>query len=266
MRLLLALAAFLLAVPQVAAQTTYVVTPNVYTNVEGPGSNSILIRHKDRPHTDMIILSSTQLTGLLNRSITGVTYRLTYIIPGPYPLVTTTWANYTIRMGPSVTPSALTTTFLNNFTGTPTTVRTGPLTVAPFSWPTGFPPAPSPWGIEIPFTTPYVYTGGDLAFMVTHPGSDNPDQGNSLLNSSGSASPGNGIDFNNLSANSDTATIGTRTNFSTVLRFSSVAASVPEPGTLFLCGVLLTTAGLGLWWRRRRTTLALQQGVAETVP
>src|SRR4029078_10235117 len=159
----------------------------------------------------------TQLTGLVNHNLTGVTYRLTNIIPGPYPLVTTTWAEYSIRLGQSVAPNAAGTNFANNFLTSSTLIRSGPLTVPPRAWPQGSPPAPSPWGIEITFNTPYLYTGGNLALLVTHPGSNNQDQGNSLLDASASSSPGLNTDYAEVAANSFNATAGNLSNFVTVV-------------------------------------------------
>src|SRR5689334_529952 len=148
-RLILLPLALLLLLPRHLDAQDYVVTPNIYTNAEGPGSSNILIGQQNNPWTIQIILSSTQLTGLVNHNLTGVTYRLTNIIPGPYPLVTTTWAEYSIRVGQSVAPNAAGTNFANNFLTSSTLVRSGPLTVPPLAWPQGSPPAPSPWGIEI---------------------------------------------------------------------------------------------------------------------
>jgi hypothetical protein len=140
-----------------------------------------------------------------------------------------------------------------------TLVRSGPLTVPPLAWPQGSPPNPSPWGIQINFNTPYLYTGGDLALLVSHPGSDNPSQGNSLLDASGSSSPGLHTDYRGFVANAFNATTGAQTNFVTVVRFTGVAASVPEPTTLVLTGLAVTAAGFAFWQIRRRRQVLLNQ-------
>jgi hypothetical protein len=126
------------------------------------------------------------------------------------------------------------------------------LTVPPLAWPQGSPPAPSPWGIEITFNTPYLYTGGNLALLVTHPGSNNPDQGNSLLDASASSSPGLNTDYAEVAANSFNATAGNLSNFVTVVRFTGVPAAVPEPTTLLLVAVGLALVVVGMWWARHR--------------
>jgi hypothetical protein len=245
-----------LAWPVVAAGQSFVVAPNIYENTEGPGSSNSLIRNAGNPRTVQIIFSATQLTEMVNRNITGVTYRLSNVLPGGYPLVTTTWSQYQIRLGPSVAPASAGTTFADNFLTATTLVRTGPLTVPPFAWQVGSPPNPSPWGIEITFNTPYLYTGGNLGLLVTHPGSDNPDQGNSLLDSSGSASPGVGTEYTSFVSNEFNGSSGVSTVFVNVLRFTTSAASVPEPGTI----ALLAASALGLgwvWWLRRRRAVDL---------
>ena len=48
-------------------------------------------------------------------------------------------------------------------------VRSGPLTILAGSFAQGSgsnPPRPAPWGFEIPFTTPYTYTGGNLVYTI----------------------------------------------------------------------------------------------------
>src|SRR5262245_15211701 len=87
-------AVVLLALPAVAAAQTFVVAPNIYENAEGPGSNNALIRNLDNPRTVQIIFSSSQLTGLVNHNITGITYRLSDHWPNGYPFVQTTWTEY----------------------------------------------------------------------------------------------------------------------------------------------------------------------------
>ena len=225
----------------IAQPISFFAVPNIYANAEGPGSSNSLIRNAGNPRTVQIILNQNQLTSMVNHSITGITYRLTNSLPNGYPIFQTTWSDYQIQLGPSVAPGSAVAQFASNFTSPPVTVRTGPLTVAPFSWLVGSPPVPSPWGVEIQFNTPYVYTGGNLALMVTHPGSDNPDQGNSLLDAAGTSSPGNGVDYTAITGNAYQALEGTQNLFTNVIRFTGVAA-VPEPAAVSL--VLLILAAI----------------------
>lgn len=222
---------------------SFFTVPNVYTNAEGPGSSNSLIRNQANPRTIQIIINENQLTGLLNHAISGITYRLSNNLPNGYPISQTTWSDYTIQLGGSVAPVDAIDLFASNFSTSPTTVRTGPLSVSPFSWPVGTPPSPSPWGVQIQFSSTYLYTGGHLAMLITHPGSDNLDQGNSLLDATSSASPGVGVDYTTFTGNSYMATQGVETVFHNVIRFTGIAA-VPEPGTVALIFLLLAVLTL----------------------
>ena len=223
---------------------TFVVAPNIYENTEAPGSSNTLIRNVGNPRTMQLIFDESQLTGLVNHEITSIAYRLSNNLPGNYPLITTTWSEYYIELGVSVDPTASGSTFADNYIGTPTAVRTGALTVAPNSWTVGTPPNPSPWGVEIVFDTPFLYTGGDLAMLVSHPGSDNPSEGNSLLDSAGSTSPGNGTLYTAYTTSLFQGTTGGQTLFVPVIRFQGNPVSVPEPSVfavMLIGGVALIT-------------------------
>ena len=219
---------------------TFVVAPNIYENAEAPGSSNTLIRNVGNPRTIQLIFDESQLTELVNHEINSIAYRLSNNLPGNYPQVTTTWSEYYIELGVSVDPSQSVSTFANNYIGTPTAVRTGALTVAPNSWTVGPPPNPSPWGVEIVFDTPFLYTGGSLAMLVTHPGSDNPSEGNSLLDAAGSSSPGNGTLYTAYTSQSFQGTTGGQTAFVPVIRFQGNPVSIPEPSTFafLLLGVV----------------------------
>jgi hypothetical protein len=214
-----------------AQPITFVTAPNIYATAEGPGSSNGLIRNLANPRTVQLIFDQNQLSGLVNHQITSVFYRLSSNLPGGYPLVQTTWTEYQIQLGPSHSPVDADVTFAANYVSSPVMVRTGPLSVATFSWTIGT--NPSPWGVEILFNTPYFYTGGHLAMQVTHPGSNNPDQGNSLLDASSGSSPGVGVDYTAFSANTFNALSGIETPFVNVIQFKGIAA-VPEPRSLLL--------------------------------
>jgi PEP-CTERM motif-containing protein len=235
-----------------SAQVSAVI-PNIYANTAGTGYSNILDGQSGNPWTVELIWNANQLTGLVGSQLTSVKYRLGTNLPGSYPLVTTTWSDYRISFAPSVAPSAASTTLAGNLTASPTLVRSGLLTVAPFSWPNGG--SPTQWGVEILFDTPYFYTGGNLAMIVNQPGSDNPSQGNSLLDASSSSSPGYGTDFQMVAGNSFTATTGTLSPFATIV-FLSGSTPVPEPSTMLLVGGVTALFGV---FRRRRQPVKLSQ-------
>jgi hypothetical protein len=226
-----------LAAATSAAAQVVVVVPNIYTSTTGSGLSQVLIGIQGNPRTSQFIWNANQLAGLIGMQITGVNYRLHTAIPNGYPLQTTTWSDYRISMGPSVTPSLATGTYASNFLTTPTLVRSGPLSVPPFAWNTGGSGStPDPWGVFIPFDTPFVYTGGPLGMLFTHPGSNNPDQGNALLDSTSGSSPGNGVDYTNIGSAGFNATTGASTVFSTIIQLNAIP--VPEPTSIVLMGML----------------------------
>jgi hypothetical protein len=228
-----------------SAQVTATV-PNIYASAGGTGVSNILIGQTGNPWSVELIWNANQLTGLVGSQITSVKYRLGSVVPGGYPLTTTTWSDYRISFGSSVAPSAASTTLSSNFTATPTLVRSGPLTVGPNAWPAGG--NPTQWGVEIFLDTPYFYTGGNLAMLVNQPGSSNPSQGNALLDTSTSSSPGYGTDYQMVAGNSFTATTGVLSGFGTIVLLTGTTP-VPEPSTLVLVGGAATAIGV---FRRRR--------------
>jgi hypothetical protein len=232
----------------VPAQT--VVVPNIYGTAEGPGSTPLPIHIENNPWTLQLVYHENQLTGLVGTEITGIAYRRSATAGGGYPLQSTTWSNYVVRMGPSVAPGVATGTFATNFTASPTEVRSGTVTVPPFAWPNNGPPGPNPWGTEITFNTPYVYTGGNLAMLITHPGSDNPNIGDALIDTTGMASPGLGTNYAYFAGQGFDTLAGASSVFLPVVRFTS--QPVPEPATgLLACAVVAGFVAAARRWRRR---------------
>ncbi len=244
--------ALVLLLSAAAPAQILVTVPNIYESTNGPGVSSILIAPQNNPWTVQLIWNANQLTGLVGTQITGITYRLNAVTPNGYPRFdrpATTWADYRISLGPSVTPNLATGTFAANYLSAPTLVRSGPLTVGPNAWPTGGSGStPDPWGVEITFDTSYLYTGGPLALLVSHPGSDNPDPGNALLDSTTGTSPGISTDFTMIAANSFNATTGASSVFATIVRLT--ATPVPEPSGLALLAAAAGLAATVRRWRR----------------
>ena len=240
----------LIGAAPLSAQVSAVV-PNIYTNTTAPGYSGTLIGTTTSPFTTEMIWNANQLTGLIGSQLTSIQYREGHGLPNGYPFSTTTWSDYRISLAPSVTPSAASPTFADNLTASPTLVRSGALTVAPFACPIGG--SPSPGGVQILFDTPYLYTGGNLAIIIRQPGSNNPDPGNGLLDAWSSSSPGNGINFQSVIANSFNATTGASSAFGTVVLLNGTTP-VPKPSTLVLVGGVATAVGV---FRRRRQPVKL---------
>jgi hypothetical protein len=225
--------------PLAAPAQVQVVVPNVYTSTEGPASTPLPIHVQNNPWTFQLVLSQSQLTGLVGRDLTGISFRHSAVEGGGYPLQVTTWSPYVIRVGPGVAPNSATGAFASNFTATPTQVRSGPFTADVLAWPNSGPGAPNPWGPEVTFDAPYHYAGGHLAVLITHPGSDNPNIGNALIDAAGSATPGRGTDYSYFAGQGFDVGSGSASNFLPVVRFTAVAP-VPEPATCLLAGAAAT--------------------------
>jgi hypothetical protein len=227
-----------------------VVVPNFYTNTNGTGVTAVPIDIQGHPWTIQLIYNQSQLTGLVGQDITGIAYRRGATAGGGYPLQTTTWSTYVIRLGPSVAPNAATGTYASNFTAAPTQVHSGSFTVPPFAWPNFGPPGPNPWGPVITFDTPYHYDGGNLAMLITHPGSDNTNIGNALMDTTTNSSPGIGTDYSYFANTGFDVPSGSPTQFMPIVQFTAVQP-VPEPATCLLTGAAVMGVVAALRRRRR---------------
>lgn len=122
----------------------------VGTTADGPFNDGEMSR--------ILLINASQLTPMIGKTITGVAWKI-------HALETTTWpsstANYLacdLYFGPGVAPANKSLTLLSNYVGTRTQVRSGPISFAPGSIPTGS-------NFHSPIAvTPYIYTGGHLIF------------------------------------------------------------------------------------------------------
>ena len=231
-----------------ASSAQFVVVPNAYTNVAASASGlNTFIRDTGNPRTGQLLINSNQLSSMsVGDQITGISFRLFTGSTVNFPASGATWSDYTINVGVGVAPLLGTTLLATNFTGTPTMVRTGALTVSAGAYSgTGGPPRP--WGTEISFQTPYVYTGGHLAIEVRHTGSNIVNNAaNDFLEVATTLDTGYiAGDFRSFTATGNAATIGALANF-TVTRLS--VTPVPEPATFAALGL----GALALLRRRRK--------------
>ena len=88
---------------------------------------------------------------------------------GSWPAAARRWEHFDVQLSTSASPpGSLSTTFRNNIGSDVVTVRSGPLAIPPAAYSGGT--APNDFGTEIPFTTPFIYRGGDLLITIRHTG------------------------------------------------------------------------------------------------
>ncbi len=152
--------AFGLLVTSVASATTTVVAPNVRDTVEGSGTFSAFSTTTGRRY--MLLINSSELTGLVGMNLTGFSLRLNGSTTAPaWPPAGYTHPFFDVKLSEGVAPSARSLTFASNVVGSQTDVRTGSLTLAAGSFTNGG--SPNAFGPMIAFDSPYLYTGGHLA-------------------------------------------------------------------------------------------------------
>jgi hypothetical protein len=218
-----------------------VIVPNSAAGVEGDGSFA-LTSTAAAGRTFQLTIAAGQLSGLVGQQIQGLQWRLNGPGTTAWPPTDTNYASWDIFIGPGVAPAAMSNTFASNFSGTPTQVRSGPHSFTAGSFTFGS--TPNAFGPTLAFTTPYLYTGGDLTIemrFAAQTGATTQSPFDAMLASGGPAN-GWGVDFAARWTSNAAGTTGSNGNF---LVTNLV---VPAPSALALVGVSL---GLGLRRRRR---------------
>ncbi len=174
--------------------------------------------------------------------ITGITFR----VDGPGAAVPAqTVANYEIRLSQSANaPGSLDHVFANNRGADELIVRSGPLTIGAGDFPVNSPPnPPNPFGVIIPFTTPYVFNGGPLLVEFAHDGFPQGGEGADAqfpaVSENAQAAFGTGFD----------AAIADIGLYNEAIVIQLQVGAVPEPSMGLLSMTLFV--GVGYSWRRR---------------
>lgn len=256
-RILISASIILILATCVNAQST-LVAPNAYANATagtgGTGLNTF-IRDSGNARTGQLLINSSQLGAMqIGDKITGIAFRLYTGNTTGFPALTATWTNYTINVGVGVAFGSQTTTFASNFVGTPTQVRTGPLTVNAGSYLGSG--TPRPFGTMVSFTNPYTYTGGNLLIEIRHTGSNIVNGTTDFLEAVPIADAQYGPNLWSATATGETATVGAQATF-TISQLTFISA-VPEPTTIALCGMSLAGAGYYGWRRWKTKNQAMQ--------
>jgi hypothetical protein len=206
------------------ASTVYDVVPNGNTSVNGNNEQREVFGEGNAPsYTFQWQLAASQLTSLVGDTLTAIGFRL----PGGSSTVTgpTTITSFDLELSPSVNSiGSLSATTASNIGAGGVTVYNSSLTLGTLTGGSG----PNPFFL-ITFSTPYVYSGGDLVMTETIlGGSTFYVDANDIGDGYGDTSSDGLTEFFNYPITEFQATSGTVT---------------PEPGTLLTLGSGLLMLG-----------------------
>jgi len=178
------------------------VVPAGVDTVAGSGGYSNFFRSAARSMQIEMDASVVAAAGIQpNTRITGISWRNpSWQVFASWPAVTATFTNYDITMSQSTHSSSegLSTTYTDNIAPDAVAVRAGPMVLQSGFLPGGaLTPNVNPWGGVIQFTTPYVYTGGNLLLTIRHTGAVGSGSGNVEATGNGFTAGTTGIQTQN---------------------------------------------------------------------
>lgn len=161
-RILAGLAAIVLQCVVPPAFGAVIVLPGAYSASEAPASIATPLTNSDS--TFQWVFASSSLVGLNpGTAIVGIGFRLDGG-SSDRPGVDLTYSTWDLQLSQSNNPAgSLSATFADNIAADVVTVRSGPLAIPAGSLPGG--PGPNSFNF-IAFTTPYVFSGGDLLLTL----------------------------------------------------------------------------------------------------
>ena len=169
--------------------------------------------------------------------ITGLQFRLDGTEPNS-PAASVVIANFDVYLGPSAfAAGALTSSVAANQGAGTVLARSGSLSIPAHSFTGGA--GPNPFGLQIVFTTPFTYTGGNLLLTLTY-SAPTTDLYFDLAATVTGAQARTEANYNSPTVTND---LGTK---AIVTEFTYTAAPEPTTAVLLLGGAAL------LGWRRRR--------------
>ncbi|HEY5910552.1 MAG TPA: hypothetical protein VJA21_08110 [Verrucomicrobiae bacterium] len=191
-----------------------VVVPDDFAAAAGTTGVNTLLRNSGNPRTYQMQLTPTALGGLpIGAQITELRFRLgTSTAPGTtFPATNITWSDYEVTLAQAANPiAAMSTDFAANMIS-PVRVKDGALSLRAKTFTTSA--GINPFCSLVVFDTPYVYQGGDLIMLFSHPGSDSTSTP-PYLDSVSSSTPGYGAAFRALTASSFHAASGSQASLS----------------------------------------------------
>lgn len=232
---------FLIAALACATMGMAQVVPNGFDNT--PANATFALTSTVTTRTYQMQINANQLTSVVGMNLAGLQFRLNETATSDWPATNVDFTQFDIYIGQGVDPSVRSTTFADNFVGSPTQVRSGALTIGAGSYSSTGSPV-KPFGPAISFSD-YLYTGGHLTIEMRYSTQSTGTQPS--FDAANSSTAGYGTDFGASWAADSTATTATNSFTANFLVTKLVARPVPEPATLVVLG-LGTLAAI----RRRR--------------
>jgi hypothetical protein len=154
-----------------------IVVPNGNAAVRGTSQLNSIIRNQGAPRTYQYGVNAAELAGIpIGSVITGISLRFQAFASNSasWPPADIVWTTYDVWAGPATPIATWGADPMANFAAPPVHVRTGPMTLDAGTFVNLNPPAPTPnpWSeFYFDFQSPYLWLGGDLALLFSHPGS-----------------------------------------------------------------------------------------------
>jgi hypothetical protein len=206
-----------------SAWADVVVVPPEYQSVPGNTSRNTPLRDLER--SMQFVVAASELSSVaMGTAIVGLSWRLPGSAAASWPPVDAFWQRYDIEVATSLNPpSSFSLTYAANIGLDSVLVRSGPLTMPAGAYTHGS--SPNAFGAAIPFTTPFVYQGGDLVFTIRHSG--NTLGSNAFADCVSSAVPGYGTRFLYLDNLTADATEGINRSMFPVIQILTGSAQPP---------------------------------------
>lgn len=186
------------------------VIPNAYESTLGGLTFAGPLANSQR--TYQLLIAASQLTDLLNKELTSLTFRIPPNATEAWPSSQVEFTNYDIYLSGSVSPpNRSLTSFPSNVVGTQTLVRSGGLSIPAGSFPSGT--SPNSFGLQIAFSTNWLYIGGDLLIEIRHTGFSGTSRSVEAI---GTSVTGYGTLFSACWTGNYTGTSGSQGNFSVI--------------------------------------------------
>ena len=229
MRKMMTAAALSMAAVAAPAMAETAVVPGAYAEADAPLAQFAIFGNlSNNPFTYQYVISATELAGIpVGATISSIGFRQSGT-PFLAPAGAATFSRYDLQIGRSANPLTGLSQNFNANRGTDTVLAlTGPLTI-PANLLIDLPgEGPNPF-YDLSFTTPYTYTGGDLAVTIRAvPNAGSPGIAVDAVAPNATSINTVGLAFSDTAATGEIGIVN-----APVTRFGfDVAAAVPEPAS-----------------------------------